>query len=250
MTRDPRKPNVLADYERLSLVYEMGWGGVGKRYMPLITKLLEERGIRNARIVDLGCGTGELARELARLGHRVLAVDRSAEMIQLARTNTADSAVEYRVESMEGLHVKDKYEIATCTFNCLNYLLDPIEVENTFLNVAAGLVPGGLFVFDSNTELQYERNHSGTIERELGGDSFLQELLYEPDLPLATTTFRFPDGTMEVHKQRPYSLQELEPLLDKSQLVVRETYKNLKLEPYAPLSERLICVCEKGRTSV
>src|SRR5207249_3837583 len=35
------------------------------------------------RTIDLGCGTGRLALTLARLGHRALAVDLSAEMLKV-----------------------------------------------------------------------------------------------------------------------------------------------------------------------
>lgn len=39
-----------------------------------------------SRVLDVGCGTGELARRLSARGHRVDAVDRSAEMIDHARS--------------------------------------------------------------------------------------------------------------------------------------------------------------------
>lgn len=59
------------------------------------------------RLLELGCGTGEDAIHLARLGHRVVATDASAEMIRVARLKalTAGCAdrIDFLVMSMETL---------------------------------------------------------------------------------------------------------------------------------------------------
>lgn len=44
-------------------------------------------------ILDVGCGEGRLGRELARLGHRVVGVDRSATMASAAKTGASPIAV-------------------------------------------------------------------------------------------------------------------------------------------------------------
>jgi SAM-dependent methyltransferase len=44
-------------------------------------QLLHGRLPRGAAVLDLGCGTGRIARQLAELGHSVVAVDESAEML-------------------------------------------------------------------------------------------------------------------------------------------------------------------------
>jgi ubiquinone/menaquinone biosynthesis C-methylase UbiE len=53
------------------------------------------------RVVDLGCGTGQLSLPLAELGARVLAVDISQEMIGRLHRNARDR----RLDSVEGLAV-------------------------------------------------------------------------------------------------------------------------------------------------
>jgi SAM-dependent methyltransferase len=60
------------------------------------------------RLLELGCGTGEDAVWLARAGHRVVAIDASAEMIRIARRKALAAGCADRIEfhclPMEKLH--------------------------------------------------------------------------------------------------------------------------------------------------
>src|SRR4051794_38557921 len=53
-----------------------------------------------ARILDLGCGTGSLAVLLAKAGHAVSGVDRSAEMLAVARSKA--TAARVRLDLVRG----------------------------------------------------------------------------------------------------------------------------------------------------
>ncbi len=50
-----------------------------------------------ARLLEVGCGTGDEALALSRLGYRIVATDLSPRMIRLARTKDVAGAVEWRV---------------------------------------------------------------------------------------------------------------------------------------------------------
>jgi SAM-dependent methyltransferase len=57
---------------------------------PVVRGLLED--VAPGRALDAGCGTGRLARMLLDLGHRVIAVDGSREMLARARENPPGAA--------------------------------------------------------------------------------------------------------------------------------------------------------------
>ncbi len=54
-----------------------------------------------ARVADLGCGTGTLAELLLEMGHEVVAVDLSAEMVARARAKTARFGGRARIEQAD-----------------------------------------------------------------------------------------------------------------------------------------------------
>ena len=60
--------------------------------MPRMLALVGE--VRGRTILDLGCGEGGYARELARRGARVVAVDGSERLIEIARTRTQEAGVD------------------------------------------------------------------------------------------------------------------------------------------------------------
>jgi trans-aconitate methyltransferase len=91
-------------------------------------------------ILDLGCGTGELAAELARRGARVLALDSDPAMVAAARRRLGDD----RVLLADG-HDFTLAEPVDAVFSnaALHWMPRPAEVA---VRVRAALRPGGRFV--------------------------------------------------------------------------------------------------------
>jgi hypothetical protein len=80
----------------------------------------------------------------------------------------------------------------------------------------------------------------------LGGQSFVQSWRYDPVRTTATTTFRFADGATEIHRQRPYDLPELRPLLADAGLRVVHAWSWFDRTPFTAGSDRLFCVAQKA----
>ena len=88
----------LQIYERLSDVYDLDWGSWSYQYVDVVKRQLRTMGIAKARILDLACGTGSLALELVGLGHTVLGVDISPNMIKVARLKADGvAAVDFKI---------------------------------------------------------------------------------------------------------------------------------------------------------
>src|SRR4029453_10976804 len=98
------------------------------------------------RILELGCGTGEDAVHLARTGHRVYAVDASAEMIRLARAKAEAAGVAgsiqfqvLPVESLDSLPQAARFDGVFSNFGVINCVAD---VPRLARSLAARLEPG------------------------------------------------------------------------------------------------------------
>ena len=233
-------------YERLSQVYDLDWGRFAEQYLSLVDRILDECGVNQARILDLACGTGILALSLGRQGHIVRGIDMSRDMIAVAKSKAVDVAnVSFEVGDMTRFVVRDEYDLITCTFDSLNYVLNIDDVEAMFVRVAASLKRWGRFVFDSNTRQLYISIGEGSEKKQLGGQSFVQKWGYDPVRNEATTAFEFADGSKEIHRQRPYDLSDVGPVLIRAGLRAVETWSRFDRSPYDTRSPRLFCVAKK-----
>ena len=237
---------MMRTYELLSRVYDIGWGAFAEQYSSLIGHILDERGVRRARILDIACGTGILAISLAGRRHIVHGIDISSDMVAVAKSKSVGMPdVSFEVQDMTRFLVRDEFDLVACTFDSLNYVLDIDGVEAMFSRVASALKESGLFIFDSNTHQHYINVGNGSQERELGGQSFVQKWSYDPVKREATITFAFFDGFKEIHRQRPYDLSELSSVLSGTGLRLDQAWSWFDRRPYEPRSAKLFCLAER-----
>ncbi len=234
-------------YERLSQVYDIGWGRFAEQYLNLIDQFLDEYSINQARILDIACGTGSLAISLAGRGHVVHGIDISSNMVALAKSKSVNIPnVSFEVQDMTKFIGQQEFDLITCTFDSLNYVPNIDGVEAMFISVARSLKKSGLFIFDSNTHRHYINVGNGSQKIELGGQSFIQKWSYDPVKKKATTTFEFTNGSKEIHRQRPYDLSELDPILTESGLRTIQTWSWFDRSLYNAQSARLFCVAKRN----
>jgi SAM-dependent methyltransferase len=100
-------------------------------------------------VLELGCGTGNMAIPLARRGLDVTGLDRSPQMLRIARGKAP--LIDWRVADMTGFCLERRYSLVLSVFDTLNNLLDPELFAAAVRCVRRHLLPGGLFVFDVNT---------------------------------------------------------------------------------------------------
>ena len=103
---------------------------------------------RGATALDVGCGGGLLAEEVARLGFRVTGVDPSAPSLETAREHAraAGLDIEYREGVGEALPVADA---AFDLVYCCDVLEHVDDVPAVLREIRRALKPGGLFVYDT-----------------------------------------------------------------------------------------------------
>lgn len=104
------------------------------------------------RLLELACGTGTHACELARLGYKVLALDNSPDMLRVARIKAADSrpSVEFQEQDMRSLAVgEDEFDAAVCLFDSIGYVQTDEGLEEVLRGVWRSLKADGLFLFEA-----------------------------------------------------------------------------------------------------
>ncbi|HEY6582823.1 MAG TPA: class I SAM-dependent methyltransferase [Rubrobacter sp.] len=135
--------------EDLAYIHDVGHADFALDSAPGILDILERSGIGEGLVVDLGCGTGLLTRELIDAGYGVFGVDISGAMIRIARRRAPEA--EFQVGSLFKVDLPSCAAV-TAISEVLNYLFDA-ENENlglgrVFRHVYDTLAPGGVFVFD------------------------------------------------------------------------------------------------------
>lgn len=94
-----------------------------------------------AAVADVGCGPGQIARDLDARGLQVIGIDLSEEMITLARRLTP--SVEFRVGSMLALDLPDASLAGITAFYAIVHF-EPTELVVAFREFFRVLRPGGL----------------------------------------------------------------------------------------------------------
>ena len=105
------------------------------------------------RVVDIACGNGRHAIELARRGRQVTAIDLSEEFRALGQRRAAEAevSIDWRAGDMRSLELEPGgFDGAYCMGNSFGYL-DHANVQRFLAGVAVGLRPGGILVIDHGT---------------------------------------------------------------------------------------------------
>jgi SAM-dependent methyltransferase len=99
-------------------------------------------------IVDLGCGTGLLTRELATAGRQVLGVDPAPAMLAVARRQPGAEHVRWVEGDARALGTPDA-DLLVMTGNVAQVFLDDADWLRTLAAIHAALRPGGYLAFES-----------------------------------------------------------------------------------------------------
>jgi len=135
-----------------ALIHHRDFGKLAGFAAALLRSTLAEDGLTSGTVVDLGCGSGILARAMTDAGYDVVGFDLSPAMIALAEENAPKAR--FQVGSLHGAELPPCVAVAA-TGEALNYAADPragIDALRALIGrVRAALEPGGVFLFDVST---------------------------------------------------------------------------------------------------
>ncbi len=138
-------------------VYNKLWGAFAIQLAPRILDYYQRFPVSrwNRAVLDVCCGTGQLAAHFLKNGYSVIGVDSSEGMLRLARENNAAYVMAGQARFVRAdaacfaLHTQ--VGLAVSTYDALNHLEDLDTLRGCFRSVFACLAEGGVFLFDLNT---------------------------------------------------------------------------------------------------
>jgi len=210
-------------------------------------------------VVDLGCGTGTLTELLYQKGYDMIGVDNSESMLAVAmeKREKSGSEILYLLQDMRELELYSTVGTVVSVCDSLNYILEEQELLEIFSLVNNYLYPGGIFIFDFNTEYKYREVIGDTTIAENREDcSFIWENFYDPEEEMneydLTVFVKEQDGRFrrftETHFQRGYRVEHMTALVEQAGMSVVEVLDADTGEAVTESSERVYIVArEQGK---
>ncbi len=121
-----------------------------KNEAPFFKKLFKEYRVK--KILDLACGTGHHSIFFAKSGYEVTGVDKSREMIRIARKNSEKVlGVKFlRADFLDVYpRIKQRFDAVICLGNSLPHLLSKKALRKTLNDIYRLLNPNGIFIFQN-----------------------------------------------------------------------------------------------------
>lgn len=116
--------------------------------------LIMQYGKAFGSILELGCGTGGHAVQLAEMGYPVRAVDVSNQMLSeaLKRTESLPADVSGRIQFSQGdmrnVAMERKFDVTISLFHVVSYMTSNADLHAACKTARLHMNDGGLFIFD------------------------------------------------------------------------------------------------------
>lgn len=230
-----------------------------KDWCEYVTGLLNEYGIRDGLILDLGCGTGSLTELLAERGYDMIGVDNSEDMLQIAMDKREKSGKDilYLMQDMRGFELYGTVRAVLSICDCMNYILEYEDMVEVFRLVNNYLDPGGIFIFDLNTIYKYETlMGESTIAEDREECSFIWDNYYDKESKIneydLSLFIRQEEDLYrkytENHYQRAYSLEEVKLAINEAGMDFMSAFDAFTQNPVKDTSERIYIIArERGK---
>ena len=205
-------------------------------------------------VLELGCGTGNLTVRLANKGYSMIGLDNSSDMLSVALEKSQGLDILYLLQDMTQFELYGTVDAVVCSLDCLNYLTEEGMLEQCFSLVSLYLNPGGVFLFDLNT--QYKMEHVLARETFLYDDgevfytwqSIWDEEYGECEYDL---TFFVKEGNVyrrfeETHLQKAYSVSDVERALKQAGLILEGMVDGFDRKPVCEQTERIFFAARKA----
>lgn len=208
-------------------------------------------------LLDVGCGTGEIAVLLANKHLTVTGVDISEDMLTVAQAKAESNKLNilFLQQDMRNLtEFPDPFDVITICCDSLNYLETKQGVQATFRAVHSQLQNQGLFIFDVHSLHKIHHVFANSTFADQDEDvsfiwnSFLGEEpnSIEHDMSFFVKKGEYYERYDEVHYQRTYSIDEYSMWLKEASFEILTICGDFKInEGPNETTERVFFICRK-----
>lgn len=233
-----------AHYElpELAALYDIdsGWSEDRDFYLRLA-------GDEPKRVLEIGCGTGLMARAMARADHDVTAVDPAQAMLDFGRRQPFGDLVDWRQGTAQDFSTSERFDLAFMTGHAFQVLLSDDDIRLALANIRAHLAPGAVFAFETrNPALRWEElfNNDSILATETGPVSVEWRVLWRRgEFVRFDTCYHLPDGVrISESTLRFVSLDALRAFCEEAGFEIRSIHGDWDRTPFAAESSREIIV--------
>jgi len=208
-----------------------------------------------AAILDLCCGTGRHAVELASRGYKVTGVDRTPAYLNAARESAegADLSATWTLSEMLDYREPNTFNCVINMFTSFGYYESPKDNERVLENIFASLRPGGAALLDLMGKETVARDFQPQEWREWNGTILLESREIQEDWTHIHNRWEVispPENGKSARQSYEfshwlYSAAELHAMLLGAGFRAVSIYGSLSGEPYDDDAERLVAIARK-----
>ncbi|MDF2487373.1 MAG: hypothetical protein K0R46_3541 [Herbinix sp.] len=227
-----------------------------------IEHLLKKNNIKDGLILELGCGTGSITERLAEKGYDMIGIDASEDMLAIARENSevSNNKTLYLCQDMRDFELYGTVAAVISVCDSMNYITTEEDLLKVFRLVNNYLDPGGLFLFDLDTQYAYEEVlGDSTIAENREEGSFIWENTYYPEEMIneINLTLFIPQEELfqkqeETHYRRAYTIDTIKRLIEEAGMEWIAAYDTLTEKKPKKDSERVYIIAreklQQGKT--
>lgn len=244
-------------YESFASVYDIFMGDIEySGWAEYIHNIWNRENFTPKLIADLGCGTGTISRIFAKEGYSVIGIDNSEDMLAQAKKKAQEEGLDilYLLQDMREFELYGTVNCIISLFDSLNYVIEEKELFKVFQLVNNYLHPGGLFIFDLNTEYKFETIlGQNTFAQTTENAAYIWENTYDEAEKINEFYMNFfikeKNGTYrreeEFHYEKAYSIDTILSLLSKSGLALCGVYDAYTFDAPKKDSERIYIVAKE-----
>ena len=231
----------MGAYESFASVYDLFMDEINyDEWVSYVEKLWNRFDLKPDIVCELGCGTGNISLRLAEKGYETIGIDISADMLSEAKMKAEQNGTDvlFLLQDMREFELYGTVNSILCLCDSLNYITDDEDMQQVFNLVNNYLHPGGLFVFDLNTEYKFKEIYGENTFSETDEDAvYIWENYYDEEERINEYYLNFfmknetgtYDRTQEEHFERAYSLDEIKRFIEKSGMKFEAALMRLRL---------------------